>query len=382
MTDDPPNNPDRQQTGAQEAESAQAASDAMPAGIVRDQLARLLASPLFNRSDRYPSFLNYVVESVLRDPAQRIKEQTVGIEVFGRLPGYDTDRDHIVRSTAVEIRKRLRQYYAQPEHRQELVIDLPVGSYTPHLFKQDRLIASSRDHVRTSAHLAAGAAKLWKPMVDGRDFLFVCISPINHPSFPDPAPPEDTIGAMHIRNRVVLADAVSMSRVVAFLSPLGMSLQIVGSDELTFDHFDRAPVVLVGALNNKWAQRITKALRFNFRFNTEGPSIDVVDENRPETPVGTIRVSSLMADFEEDFAVITRLTDPKVGKPVLAVGGATLLGTAAAAEFVTNPQRLEGIDRYLPAGWESRNLQILLKARVIEGRAGPAQIVACTAWDE
>lgn len=382
MTDDPRNNPDRQQTGTQEAEPAQAASDAMPAGIVRDQLARLLASPLFNRSDRYPSFLNYVVESVLRDPAQRIKEQTVGIEVFGRLPGYDTDRDHIVRSTAVEIRKRLRQYYAQPEHRQELVIDLPVGSYTPHLFKQDRLIASSGDHVRTGAHLAAGAAKLWKPMVDGRDFLFVCISPINHPSFPDPAPPEDTIGAMHIRNRVVLADAVSMSRVVAFLSPLGMSLQIVGSDELTFDHFDRAPVVLVGALNNKWAQRLTKALRFNFRFNTEDQSIDVIDENQRETPVGTVRVASMMADFEEDYAIITRLTDPKVGKPVLAVGGVTLLGTAAAAEFVTNPQRLEGIDKYLPAGWESKNLQILLKARVIEGRAGPAQIVACTAWDE
>lgn len=382
MADQPPNESDVQRADIQEADPVLAASDALPPGIVRDQLARLLTSPLFNRSDRYPAFLNYVVERTLQNPAQRIKEQAVGIEVFGRSPGYDTDRDHIVRSTAVEIRKRLRQYYAQPEHRQELVIDLPVGSYTPHLFKQDRLIASTSDQIRGGLQLAEGAAKLWKPMIEGREFLFVCISPINHPNFPDPGPTEDTIGALHVRNRVALADAVSMSRVVSFLSPMGVSLQIVGSDELTFDHFDRAPVVLIGALNNKWAQRLTNALRFNFQFNISAQTVDVVDEHSPDALVGAVRISALMAEFEEDFAIITRLTDPKVGKPVLAVGGVTLLGTAAAAEFVINPQRLAEIDKYLPRGWEAKNLQVLLSARIVEGRAGPAQIVACTAWDE
>jgi hypothetical protein len=361
---------------------AEAAPDAIPAGIVKDQLARLLASSLFNRSDRYPAFLTFVVESVLRNPAQRIKEQAVGIGVFDRAPGYDTDRDHIVRSTAVEIRKRLRQYYAQPEHRQELVIDLPVGSYTPHFLKQDRLIASIGDQARARVQLPEGAVKLWKPMTDGREFLFVCISPISHPSFGDPVAAEDSVAAMHIRNRVALADAVSMSRVVSFLSPLGVSLQIVGSDELTFDHFDRAPVVLIGALNNKWAQRLTKALRFSFRLNMETQTVDVVDELRREGPVGSVGFTTRVADFEEDFAIITRLTDPKVGKPVLAVGGVTMLGTAAAAEFVTNPQRLAGIDDHLAAGWQARNLQVLLSTRIIEGRAGPAQIVACADWDE
>jgi hypothetical protein len=382
MTAQPPKRSDAQRTELQDADPVSAAPDAMPAGIVRDQLGRLFTSPLFSRSDRYPAFLNYVVESVLRNPAQRIKEQAVGIEVFGRSPGYDTDRDHIVRSTAVEIRKRLRQYYAQPEHRQELVIDLPVGSYTPHFFKQDRLIASTNDRTVSRIQLAEGAAKLWEPMIEGREFLFVCISPIDHPSFPDPAPIEDTIGAMHVRNRVALADAVSMSRVVSFLSPMGVSLQIVGSDELTFDHFDRAPVVLIGALNNKWAQRLTRTLRFNFRFNIAAQAVDVVDEKSPEASLRAVRFSTSMAEFEEDFALITRLTDPKVGKPVLAVGGVTLLGTAAAAEFVTNPLRLAAIDNYLAPGWEAKNLQVLLSARIVEGRAGPAQIVACNAWDE
>lgn len=363
------------------AKAVSPADGAISAKAARAQLAMILTSPLFNRSDRYPAFLTYVVNSVLRNRAQRIKEQTVGIEVFGRAPGYDTDRDHIVRSTAVEIRKRLRQYYAQPEHRQEIVIDLPVGSYTPHIFKNDQLIASSRVPARTIAQLTEGAAKLWGPMIEGREFVFVCISPINHPSFPDPVQADDTVGAMHVRNRVALADAVSMSRVVSFLSPLGVSLQIVGADELSFDHFDRAPVVLVGALNNKWARSLTGALRFGFRFNIESQSIEVTDAENPEAPIGTVNVSGRLADFEEDFAIITRLIDPKVGKPVLAVGGITLLGTAAAAEFVTNPVRLAGIDQYAPAGWQAKNLQVLLSTRVIEGRAGPAQIAACTTWD-
>ncbi len=381
MTDQAQTSVGERRLEAQEAERGPLGADAIPAGIVKDQLARLLGSTLFNRSDRYPAFLNYVVESVLRNPLQRIKEQAVGIEVFGRAPGYDTDRDHIVRSTAVEIRKRLRQYYAEAEHRQELVIDLPVGSYTPHFFKQDRLIASRADQARTGAQLADGAKRLWGPMVDEREFLFVCVSPINHPGFPDP-PDDDSIGSMHVRNRVALADAVSMSRVVSFLSPLGVSLQIIGSNELTFDHFDRAPVVLIGALNNKWAQRMAKGLRFNFQLNIEAQSVDVVDEMQSGNPIGTVRMTSGVADFEEDFAIITRLSDPRVGKPVLAVGGVTLLGTAAAAEFVTNAERLAGIGKYAPAGWETKNLQILLSTRIVEGRAGPAQILACAAWDE
>ena len=381
MREKPPVKVDVKRHRVKHAKAVSSADGAIPARAVRAQLAMILASSLFNRSDRYPAFLSYVVESVLRNPVERIKEQTVGIEVFGRAPGYDTDGDHIVRSTAVEIRKRLKQYYAQPEHSHELIIDLPVGSYTPHILKNDRLIAASRVQARTAAQLTEGAAKLWQPMIDRRAFLFVCISPISHPSFPDPVQVEDTVGAMHVRNRVALADAVSMSRVVSFLSPLGVSLQIVGPDELSFNHFDLAPVVLIGALNNKWARKLTGALRFGFRFNVEEQCIDVVDAEDTAAPIGTVNASGRLADFEEDFAIVTRLIDPKVGKPVLAVGGITLLGTAAAAEFVTNPERLAGIGQHAPAGWHAKNLQILLSTRIIEGRAGPAQIVACTTWD-
>src|SRR5262249_12789235 len=53
----------------------------------------------------------------------------LGIEVFGREPDYDTNLDPVVRTTAAEIRKRLAQYYQEPNHESELRIELPLGSY-------------------------------------------------------------------------------------------------------------------------------------------------------------------------------------------------------------------------------------------------------------
>src|ERR1019366_8610359 len=58
-----------------------------------------------------------------------LKERTLGIEVFGRAPDYDTSQDPIVRSGAAEIRKKLAQYYQEPGHGSEVRIELLSGSY-------------------------------------------------------------------------------------------------------------------------------------------------------------------------------------------------------------------------------------------------------------
>ena len=95
------------------------------------QLELVLAHTLFFQSKRYPVLLRFVVEQTLQGNADQVKERSIGIEVFGRPPGYDANSDPIVRITAGEIRKRLAQYYYDPSHAQELRIELPTGSYVP-----------------------------------------------------------------------------------------------------------------------------------------------------------------------------------------------------------------------------------------------------------
>src|SRR5215471_19335383 len=97
----------------------------------RSQLAKMLAHPLFANSKRYPTLLRHVVECSLDGRTENLKERTLGIEVFGRKADYDTNLDPVVRITAGEIRKRIAQYYHDPEHESELRIDLPPGSYAP-----------------------------------------------------------------------------------------------------------------------------------------------------------------------------------------------------------------------------------------------------------
>src|SRR5581483_3772532 len=98
---------------------------------VEEQVERLIKNPHFSHSRRFPSFLRFVVRHVLDGQADLVKERTLGIEIFGRSPDYDTASDPIVRVTAAEIRKRIAQYYEEPGHEAEIRISLPPGSYIP-----------------------------------------------------------------------------------------------------------------------------------------------------------------------------------------------------------------------------------------------------------
>jgi hypothetical protein len=98
----------------------------------QQQLQKLLESHEFRNSQRYPAFLRYVVEQTLAGDADHLKERTLGVAVFHRSADYDTNADPVVRVTAGEVRKRLALYYQ--EHPGELRIDLPPGSYVPHLY--------------------------------------------------------------------------------------------------------------------------------------------------------------------------------------------------------------------------------------------------------
>src|SRR5438045_6824491 len=106
-------------------------SSLVDAPKIREQLERLLAHPLFANSKRYPALLAYTVEQTLLGNAAELKERSIAVEVFGRAPTYDANADPVVRITAGEVRKRLTQYYYDPSHRCEPLIELLPGSYVP-----------------------------------------------------------------------------------------------------------------------------------------------------------------------------------------------------------------------------------------------------------
>jgi hypothetical protein len=68
----------------------------------------------------------------LEGRSAEISEQTIGENVFERSINYDAANDGIVRSHAVRLRERLKQYFAQPEQANSLfILSIPKGAYVP-----------------------------------------------------------------------------------------------------------------------------------------------------------------------------------------------------------------------------------------------------------
>lgn len=102
-----------------------------PEAVLRE-LETILASSGFINSRQISKFLRYTVEQTLQGNADRLKEYQLGIDVFGRLPSYDTRTDPVVRVQARQLRFKLADYYAGPGARDEIAITLPKGGYMAH----------------------------------------------------------------------------------------------------------------------------------------------------------------------------------------------------------------------------------------------------------
>src|SRR5258708_7966789 len=101
---------------------------------VLQALEDVIASPYFCNSKRYLALLRYVVEQTLLGHGDEIKERTVGIDVFGRTPDYDTNIDTVVRYSVGEVRKRLALYYHEAAEA-PVVISLTPRSYRPEFLR-------------------------------------------------------------------------------------------------------------------------------------------------------------------------------------------------------------------------------------------------------
>jgi serine/threonine-protein kinase len=99
--------------------------------LVREHLAKIIASRNFARSTRLSRFLRFVVEHALNGTSEQVKEYLVGIEVFDRKANYDPRVDPIVRVEARRLRSKLKSYYASEGRADEVLIDFPKGAYIP-----------------------------------------------------------------------------------------------------------------------------------------------------------------------------------------------------------------------------------------------------------
>ncbi|KAA6463334.1 hypothetical protein DYQ86_08480 [Acidobacteria bacterium AB60] len=406
---------------------------------IREQLQRLLTHPLFANSKRYPALLGYTVEQALQGNTAELKERSIGVEVFGRSPSYDANSDPVVRITAGEVRKRLTQYYYDPGHRGELIIELPTGSYVPVFREAERApepepvpeAASLEGETETAPAPPPPAPSRWRrfrwalaggfaillaaaagtaglllglryhpdppPPSDIERFWAPVTSSVNPTTFclgepaknidvgsinsldNSPAPkPEPLYFRLHYSGNLALADVITLTRTVAALASRHKAFRVVPASEATFAQLREGPFVLIGAFDNLWTLRVTQKLRFGFE-SRDGVAL-LVDRNSPRKATWATAWDLPYQKLSRDYAIVARIHDQTTGQPVIIAAGISEEGTEAAGEILYNPEYLESLLAKAPRNWEDKNMEAVIETQVIEGHPGPPNILAVETW--
>ncbi len=392
---------------------------------VREHLEQILSSSVFRNSKRYAAVLRFIVERSLDGGDSHIKERTIGIEVFGRAQDYDTSTDHVVRSAAAEIRKRLAQYYQEEGTHATLRIDLQRGAYLAsfrypaeeerHAFPEPPLeIVPIPQHVRphrpistvlkkywilvgcTALILAIAASfairtaddpldRFWGPMLSSPGTMLLCIGTLGggHQSSVAPPAPDTqmTLSSFHVYDfeAVHINDAETLARIAGLMDARRKPYQIASQSQATYADLQKGPAVLIGLKNNDWTERLVQ----NLRFSVVRPSpwvLGIHDNDNPSRHDWSLDFSTPYLNVSRDYALIVRATDPKTGQMVVTLAGLSVFGTMAAGEFVTDRNEMKTLDAIAPRDWKHKNVEIVLSVDVIRGVPGHPVILASRFW--
>jgi hypothetical protein len=103
---------------------------------IREELARILASPEFKASPRRREMLTYLIEEMLAGRGGELKGYNIGTSVFGRGLDFDAQSDPVVRIEARRLRRDLAGYYVSAGRADLLRISIPTGQYVPEVSRR------------------------------------------------------------------------------------------------------------------------------------------------------------------------------------------------------------------------------------------------------
>jgi hypothetical protein len=379
----------------------------LPAERIREELNRVLGSHEFRSSKRSQDFLRYVVEHALSGDTDVLKERIIGIEVFGRPTSYDPSDDATVRVKAGEVRKRLGLYYSDQGAQDPIRIELPSGTYVPEFRAHSAAVAPAtqpepetkpapapapRSRLWLAAPLvllAAGAIwyltrpastvldQFWAPVLEGRQPVQVCAAFVPVWNFEQqaagPPRPEDYIPLPD--QFVGGGDLLATSRLTAMLTRLKRPYRVRVGNDVAFADLRNGPAILVGYSYTRWRD-ISAQMRY-FIDGTRRP-IGITDNGNPTQ----WNLPDLPRDRHttEDYAIVSRVFHPDTHAMLVEIAGILQYGTDAAGDLVTNPDLMAEALHDAPAGWQSKNLQMILHVKVIAGAPTSPKVVKTYFW--
>lgn len=175
--------------------------DIEPQDDPRSQIARNVGSQTFQRADALKRLLAYLAEKTLTGEAAELKEYSIGVDVFGKPPNYDPQKDASVRIQAGKLRQKLEEYYRGEGANDPVIVEFPKGHF---LLRFKRRPEPAQPHGRPGlsawwlvpasaggflaslfallwfgplrlAPLTEEQRAIWGPLIDGKRPVLLCL---------------------------------------------------------------------------------------------------------------------------------------------------------------------------------------------------------------
>jgi hypothetical protein len=411
---------------------------------ILSELRQVLASAHFCNSKRYPALLEYVVEHALAGNTEMLKERTLGVEVFGRRPDYDTNSDTVVRYTASEVRKRLLLYYSELGHAPGIRISLPPGSYSPEFLRESERGERNGHGLPSDGDPATADANAVRPRVEGAEEPeFSATDAMTAPHRAAQGPAEAR--RLPILRLMQIGAAIAILAVVSWFGYQALRPQPPINQFWAPVLQGQGPVIVctgsvVFANQPNYSGVTTAGRDIDYTFvsmqiasaiNQLGLTIDQTGESPQLVPSATTSLPDLREhsvillggynnqwtmrlldplrfhfgsasdeaiidgmhprtewkrdqsrpySSADDYALIARFRDTTTDGWVVALAGIGRNGSEAAAQFATSRHYMQLLRDRVGTNFANRNIEAVLKVNVIDGKTGAPSIQAVHVW--
>jgi hypothetical protein len=199
-----------------------------------------------------------------------------------------------------------------------------------------------------------------------------------------PPPAEDTANPSflyHEKNgeNVDFSDVLATTRISNWIATRGGEQKLRLANSTTLDDLQQGPTILIGGLDNEWTLRAIARLRYQFR-GTDQEQYWITDTKNPGSRTWELDLKTQYPAVKRDFALIARVHDDSTRQVQVIVAGIGMSGTAAAGEFMVDPNRLEELRKRVGAGFRDHDFEAVLETDVVNGIPGSARILAVAVW--
>jgi hypothetical protein len=356
---------------------------------------RIIGSQCLQGSARLREFLSYVAACALRDAPEDATEQQIGINVFGRMAGYNSSEDSIVRTHARLLRQKLKEYFAGEGSDEPILLEIPKGHYVP-VFELRRKVqeptqrmdvaplevqGTSRVAVAEEIPLqrkyrprrwtvltavifvsavllvswwvgskrSSATERFWKPFMADDSALVIYSNELfsgDSTSGLRYAMPHGTEGSADSSNYVYtytgIGELAGVYQLTKFFDSHHASFMLKRSLLVTWDEAKIHNLIFLGSIaENPSLRDVTGAT--DFTITTAGGYSSIVNHHPKPGEPGLYSVPVVGAT--DDYAILAYLPGVQPGKHMLILSGLMTLGTQAAADFSVHPETFEPILR-------------------------------------